>query len=105
MAMPAVSIQITSCVDDHFPGWVECVLMDARGAAHTFVEKISVVCAGGLGMDSAYPCHGAIQCEIKKQWKDQAGRAFAQICTDQPWGVASVHGQSLFTVFSAQLVG
>ena len=40
--MSAVSVQITRFVNDHFPGFVECVLSDALGKNHAFVEKAPI---------------------------------------------------------------
>jgi hypothetical protein len=101
--MPAVSVQITRYVDDHFPGFVEFVLIDALGTTHTFVEKVPVVSIDNLSSTSTYPCNVEIQCEIYREWQDDAGLSFAAICTEKPWGIESANGETRFTVFSSQL--
>jgi hypothetical protein len=102
--MPAVSIQITRYVDDHFPGFVECILVDALGAAHIFVEKVPVVSADNLSSASTYPCKGEIECEVCREWQDAAGLAFATVRTERPWGIESTTGETEFTVSSSQLI-
>jgi hypothetical protein len=103
--MPAVSVQITRYIDDHFPGFVECVLVDAFGTAHTFIEKVPVVSADNLSSVSTFPCSGEVQCEICREWQDEAGLSITAICTERPWGVASTNGETKFTVLSSQLEG
>ena len=41
--MLAVRVNISRYVDESFPGWVECSLVDAYGYDHVFVEKVPVV--------------------------------------------------------------
>jgi hypothetical protein len=101
--MPAVSVQITRYVDDHFPGFVECVLVDVLGAAHTFVEKVPVVSTESLSAASTYPRNGEIECEICREWQDAAGHAFSIVRIESPWGVESTSGESEITVSSSQL--
>jgi hypothetical protein len=101
--MPTVSVQITRYVDDHFPGFVECVLVDALGAAHTFVEKVPVVSAESLSAASTYPCNGEIECEVCREWHDIAGHAFSIVRIESLWGVESSRGETEITVPSSQL--
>ena len=101
--MPAASVQITRYVDDHFPGFVECVLADALGATHTFVEKVPVVSSDSLSAASTYPCDGEIQCEVCREWQDAAGLAFSIVRIESPWGVESTSGETKITVSSSQL--
>jgi hypothetical protein len=101
--MPAVSVQITRYVDDHFPGFVECVLVDALGATHTFVEKVPVVTTESLTAASTYPCNGEIECEVSREWQDASGLAFSIVRTESPWGLESTSGATEFTVLSSQL--
>jgi hypothetical protein len=101
--MPTVLVQITRYVDDHFPGFVECVLVDALGATHTFVEKAPVVSSKNLSATSTYPCNGEIECEVCREWQDAAGLAFSIVRTEIRWGVGSTNGKTEFTVSSAQL--
>jgi hypothetical protein len=101
--MPAVSVQITRYVDDHFPGFVECVLVDALGETHAFVEKVPVVSSESLSAASTYPCNGEIECEVFRQWQDEAGLAFSIVRIEIRWGVESTSGETEFTVSSSQL--
>lgn len=66
--MSAVSVQITRFVNDHFPGFVECVLSDALGKNHAFVEKAPIVSTDNLSAASTHPCSGELQCEILREW-------------------------------------
>jgi hypothetical protein len=101
--MTTVSVQITRYVDDHFAGFVECVLVDAFGLSHTFVEKVPVVSTDHLSAASTYPCASAIECTILREWQDATGVALAVVCTAKPWGIASTNGLTEFTVFASQL--
>jgi hypothetical protein len=101
--MPTVSVQITRYVDNHFPGFVECVLVDAFGAFHTFVEKVPYVSAESLSAASTYPCNGEIECEVCREWKDAAGNAFSIVRIESPWGIESTSGETEITVSSSQL--
>ncbi len=82
--MPFVSVQITRFVDEHFPGIVECELIDAAGDKHLFVEKVPVVSSENLCEESTYPCSGVIGCEVENEWLDDKNNRLAQISTDQP---------------------
>jgi hypothetical protein len=101
--MPAVLVQITRYVDDHFPGFVECVLVDALGATHIFVEKVPVVSVESLSAASTYPCDGEIECVVYREWQDAAGLAFSIVRIESPWGVESTSGETEITVSSSQL--
>jgi hypothetical protein len=101
--MLAVSVQITRYVDDHFPGFVECVLVDVFGAAHTFVEKVPVVSTESLSAASTYPRKGEIECEICREWQDATGHAFSTVRIEIRWGVESISGEREITVSSSQL--
>jgi CubicO group peptidase (beta-lactamase class C family) len=101
--MPTLSIQITRYVDEHFPGFVECIIVDAFGMTHTFIEKAPVVSAENLSAASTYPCNGEIACEVRKQWQDAAGLAFSIVHTGSPWGIESTSGETEFIVFSSQI--
>jgi hypothetical protein len=102
--MPAVTVQISRFVDDHQPGFVECILMDALGKSHLFVEKAPIVSTDDLWSTSNYPQPGAIACEVAEQWQDEAGRSLVRVSTERPWGVESTAGTTCFTVLLAQLV-
>jgi hypothetical protein len=101
--MPSVSVRITRYVDNHFPGFVECVLVDAFGASHTFIEKVPYVSAESLSAVSTYPCNGEIECEFCREWLDPTGQAFSVVLIESPWGMESTRGETEITVSSSQL--
>jgi hypothetical protein len=103
--MPAVTVRITRFVDDHFPGFVECELVEASGLSHIFVEKVPVVTTEQLRPSSCYPCAGGIACRVLAQWEDADGIAFSRIDTSKPWGVESSAGVTEFVVASSKIVG
>jgi hypothetical protein len=101
--MPILSVQITRYVDDHFPGFVECAIVDAFGKIHTFVEKAPAVSAENLSATSTYPCNGEIERKVRRRWQDAAGLAFSIVHTASPWGIQSTSGETEFTVSSSQV--
>jgi len=98
--MNAIRISIIAFADDGFPGWVECEMVDADGAVHQFVEKVSVVSNEYLQHDSEYPRDGTIACGVKSNWTDDLGRDLSRVDTSQPWGIESKAGITEFVVFS-----
>jgi hypothetical protein len=58
MVVISLIVQIESFVDDHQPGFVQCLLVDAHGHKHQFVEKVPVVSSNNLFADSNYPQPG-----------------------------------------------
>ena len=100
----AVSVQITGYVDDSFPGFVSCELLDARQRKWQFVEKVPVVSLANLTAHSTYPQAGGIRCRVLSRSVDEGGRAIARIDTASPDGVKSTDGNTIFEVFSDQVV-
>ena len=98
MAPVPFPIQISRFVDDRQPGFVECVLVDAFGKAHVFIEKVPVVTTENLLPTSTYPTAGTLDCEIVAEWTDDSGRALMRIDTERPWGVESTEGLTEFVV-------
>jgi hypothetical protein len=101
--MLALTVQITRYVNDHFPGFVECIFQDAEGKTHVFVEKLPVVSREALDVTSTYPAIGAMDCESELAWTDAAGRRLVRISTDHPWHIESMAGESRFVVLASQL--
>jgi hypothetical protein len=101
--MTSIEIEITRFVDNDQPGFVECTLVDAEGMKHTFVEKAPVVSSESLLSTSAYPCRGAIACEVQERWTSRRGDALVRVSTDKPWGIESSEGVSTFVVSASQL--
>jgi len=102
--MPAVAVRITRFVVQSQPGWVECVLVDAAGALHTFIEKVPILTTKDLDSCSTYPCQGSIDCHVLAQWHGANGAELSRIDTSKPWGVESTNGITEFIVSNSQLV-
>jgi hypothetical protein len=99
-----LAVQIKRFVDDHQPGFVECVLVDADGRRHEFIEKGPVVSAANLWSDSVYPQPGCLGCAIDREWVDELGRCLVQVSTERPWSIESIAGETKFTVLARQIV-
>ncbi|WP_431104074.1 hypothetical protein [Roseateles noduli] len=99
----SLPIQISRFVDEHFPGFVECVLVDAFGKAHVFIEKVPVITTENLVSTSSYPRPGAMDCEVVAEWTDDNGRALSRVNTERPWDVESTEGLSEFVVSTSAL--
>jgi len=97
-------VQIVRYVDDHFPGFVECDLVDASGRIHTFVEKGPVVSDKWPGPDDSYPMNGEIRCEILGQLRCPGGRDLLRVTTEQPDCVETKDGIAEFVVLSSQVI-
>ncbi|MDM0039647.1 hypothetical protein QTH89_24615 [Variovorax sp. J22G21] len=101
--MKAIAIEISRVVDDGgYPTFVECLLIDAMGQRHRFVEKEPVVSATAINVESL-PAPGVIACEVESEWLDSESRLVVRAATTRPWGVESTEGCSNFVVFAEQL--
>jgi hypothetical protein len=101
--MSSLIVEISRYVNDDFPGWVECALVDAFSQRHVFLEKVPVVTGEHLGPESAYPQLGAIACEVEAQWLDVSGRNLLRVNTERPWGIESAACATRFVVVESQL--
>ena len=101
--MAGFLIEIVRFVDDSFPGWVECKLIDAYGREKTYVEKIPIVTAEDLDSLSHYPRPGVIACEVVERNQIE-GREVVSVDTTSPWGVESVRCETQFAVLTSQLL-
>jgi hypothetical protein len=102
--MRFIKAEVSRYVDDEpQPGIVECVFVDAGGQSHFFIEKTAVVSSQNLQATSTYPIACELACEVEAEWNDQDGNSFARACTERPWGIESVTGESRFVVRSSQL--
>jgi len=102
--MDRVSVSILRYVADSFPGFVECLLVDADGREHHFIEKVPVI--GGrpdLSIDSVFPQPGHIGCTVQDEWIDERGRELVRVHTLEPWGIESTAGAACFTVLRDQM--
>ena len=101
--MKGIKISITSFIDDHQPGWVECKFHDAHGEEHIVHEKVAIVTKDLLDAKSPYPQNGVIACEVILAWTDQNGRTGFTVDTSTPWSVETTEGVERFDVLEEQL--
>jgi len=99
--MHFVSVQIVRFVDNGFPGWVECEVIDAEGRRHTLRDKVPIFTAELLDADSKYPTMGAVPCEVLGRYQDEKGRELAHVSTKNPCDIESAEGLSEFTVLAS----
>jgi hypothetical protein len=97
-------VQIVRYVDDHFPGFVECELLDAGGHLHTFIEKGPVVSDEWPGPEDPYPKSGVIRCEILERPHDPDGRDLLRVTTERPDNVETKEGVTEFVVLPSQVI-
>ncbi len=83
---------------DRYPGWAECIMIDAFGVEHRFRDKIPVFYSPELTPDML-PCDGIIRCVILNE---NAG--IIQIDTKLPDQVESITGEHIFFVSLNQLL-
>ena len=102
--MDALLVTIERFVDDHFPGWVECSLVDSDDRRLQFIEKAPVVSAANLLPDGAFPHTGYIACLVQEEWIDERGRQLVRVDTAKPRGIESTAGEASFTVLRDQIV-
>lgn len=101
--MDVLPVTIERRVDDDFPGYVECILVDSDDRPHRFVQKVPVVSAANLPLDSAFPQPGYIACVVEDEWTDERGRQLVRVSTTNPWGIESTTGETIFTVLRDQI--
>jgi hypothetical protein len=102
--MVSIRVRISRWLDDGFPGFVECVLVDASRRRHLFVEKAPCVTLENISATSPYPLDGEIRATIVERRLLDDGRELVVVKTDAPDGVESTEGTTRFEVFSEQLV-
>src|SRR5689334_22079347 len=102
--MPQLLVEIAKLRDESFTGFVECILVDASGVTHAFVEKLPVV-TSEAATAVAYPRPGSIEWTVRRMWHDESGRTLVEVDTGVPWGIESTAGKSLFVVLSEQIAG
>jgi|GEM_PF-793483 len=91
-----VAATATRFVDAAQPGWIECVLIDISGRAHTFVDKVPVITTEAFDERTAYPQPVALDCEIMDRYALPDGRMVIAINTSTPWGLESTEGRTHF---------
>jgi hypothetical protein len=101
--MNVLPVTIERFVNDDFPGFVECLLVDSEDCSHRFVEKAPVLSTANLSLDSAFPQPGHIACVVEDEWIDERGRQLVRVSTTDPWGIESTTGKTTFTVVRHQI--
>jgi hypothetical protein len=101
--MLSVRVTIAGFIDEHQPGWVECLLVDVHGRTWKIHEKIPVVSSEDLTADSKYPKQGIVGCTVLARTANATGREVVTIGTERPWGIESIEGNTVFEVFAEQL--
>jgi hypothetical protein len=101
--MNVLPVTIERFVDEGFPGFVDCVLVDSEDCSHRFVEKAPVVSTANLSLDSAFPQPGYIACVVEDEWIDERGPQLVRVSTTNPWGIESTTGDTTFTVLREKI--
>jgi hypothetical protein len=99
----SLEVQVERFVDEAFPGFVECSLLDAEGVTHLFIEKVPVVTTENLQEDDVYPRPGHFACSVEHELRDSSGRLLLRVNTMHPWGIESLEGKSRFLVHASQV--
>lgn len=96
-----LNVRITRIWDlDWYPGFAECVLVDALGAEHRFQDKIPVFSPRDLAPEEI-PCAGMLRCTIAGENPDGT----LTVNTKFPDDIESAAGERLFRVRPNQLAG
>jgi hypothetical protein len=103
ISLLGVKVEISRYVDDAQPGVVECLLVDACGHHHLFVERVPVVASEALGANSFFPQAGIIACQIVER-KYVDGREIVKVKTETPWHIESTAGETSFDILPDQLI-
>src|SRR5690348_15043830 len=99
-----VMVDIVRYLDDSYPGFVECRLIDAFGREWFFHDKVPVVTCADIDASSPLPQPGVIACEIIETRVQPDGRTIISIDTKSPWYVDATTGDTLFDVYAEQLI-
>lgn len=103
--MPSISVTITRFVDEGFPGFVECSLVDANEKTHVFIDKVPIFSTEALWTTSSYPRSGEIRCTIEAESTNDLDRKVVTVSTELPDHVETTTGDNQFVVFSSQVIG
>lgn len=93
--MASVKLEILRIVNESFPGFVECKLVDCGGKSHFFIDKLPVV----ADCSDVPPCDGAARCSVLKAKKN----TFV-IDTSIPDDIESTNGEYIFEVNKDQVI-
>jgi hypothetical protein len=79
--MDNIAVQIVRFVDNGFPGWVECELVDAAGRRHILKDKVPVFTVEDLDANSKYPTPGSVACEVVERYQNEKGQELVRVST------------------------
>lgn len=91
--MASVEVAIVKLIDDSYPGYVVCELVDAYGKTHVFEEKVPFVEGTDFRFEDEFPQAGEIQCTVIEVQKDGI-----VVDTELPNHVESITGATRFFV-------
>ncbi len=94
-----LEIDIIEMIDNAFPFWVKCHLLDASGNSFYFEEKLPIVSFEDITFDIVLPQKGYIAGEIISV----EGKIIC-FSTKVPWGIESLDGKDIFYVYKQQIV-
>lgn len=98
-----IRAKITRWVNDAFPGFVECRFTDRFGREWVAIEKVPVLTNKELRSDTRFPQSVLIACRVVARRHDEAGREFADITIETPWGLEAADGTTSFQLYAEQL--
>ena len=102
--MLKMKIKVLRITDYSFyPGFVECLVIDAWGNKHIFNEKIPIVTCKNIDKESKFPQDGFIRCEVRRQWIDDIGNKIITVCTKNPDHVETIDEINEFDLHPCQL--
>lgn len=98
-----IRAQIVRMVDPHYPGFVECELVDVDGVRWSIVDKVPVVTLEDLDERSSYPRSVELACTVLERFRSPEGIELALIDIGSPWGLQASDGETTFEVRVDQL--
>ena len=99
-----LKVDIVRFIDESYPGFVECRLIDANGREWCFHDKVPVFTTAPLNSDCALPQTGVIACQVVESSIRSDGREIICVDTERPWHVEAITGETRFDVYAEQLV-
>ena len=92
-------VKIVEITDHAQPRWVRCKFLDANNQEWTLIEKLPVI--SNNHFSNSIPTEGFIACTLISQ---SPNGKISKIDTNKPWGIESESGQTIFEIFSSELI-
>ena len=86
------------------PDRVRCRFEDAYGKAWTLEEKVPVVTPHGFDENTPLPHPANVAVRIVNTYRDTRNREVVTVDTNAVWGIETEDGESVFDVFSFQII-